>query len=149
MKDDNIHSKKTVYYLCKDGGIVTSKDLERAFYITTGLNASLNPREYSQYRDDCFGKSIHETIKPDVKLLLRKKGKFGAMLFYQEENNCSIRDARTAIEKIIIEEKERLGDRNCKNCKNYKNLLSSPDNKQCKDCKIDFLDCPSNWQSSQ
>ena len=92
-----------VYYLDYDGNPITSAELERAFFITTGKYPHENKREFWKFRDRCFGKSIRQTIPADVDDFVRRGWTLHAVKLYRELNDCTLREAKDAIDTKMIE----------------------------------------------
>jgi ribosomal protein L7/L12 len=93
-----------VYYETMYGDIITSDDLEKAFFIVTGAypNESKNTeKEFWNFREKCFGKSIKQVVIPSVDLFLRSGKKLMAIKFYKDWYNCGLREAKESIERMI------------------------------------------------
>jgi hypothetical protein len=93
-----------VYYETMYGDIITSDDLERAFFIVTGTycnESKKTEKEFWKFREKCFGKSIKQTIKPSVDFFLRSGNKLMAIKFYRNLYNCGLREAKDAIDNMI------------------------------------------------
>lgn len=93
-----------VYYETFYGDIITSDDLEKAFFIATGTycnESKKTEKEFWKFREKCFGKSIKQTIKPSVDFFLRSGRKLMAIKFYRNLYNCGLREAKDAIDSWI------------------------------------------------
>ena len=91
----------TIYYMGKDGGIITSDDLKKSFYITTGKSHFDDKKGFWKFRERCFGKSISYTVQPSVEFFLNHNCYVQAVRYYKETNGCSLIDAKHAIDGMI------------------------------------------------
>lgn len=93
-----------VYYETLHGDIITSDDLEKAFFIVTGTyrnESKKTKKEFWKFREKCFGKSIKQTIKPSVDFFLKSGRKLMAIKFYRNLYSCGLREAKDAIDNMI------------------------------------------------
>ncbi len=105
----------TIYYETFYDDIITSDDLEKAFFIVTGTyrnESKKTEKEFWKFREKCFGKSIKQTINPSVDFFLRSGRKLMAIKFYRNLYNCGLREAKESIESMI------------ENNENYKNVFT-------------------------
>lgn len=94
---------KTLYYKNNRGDIIDSDKIEQAFYIVSGKHRYEDEPGYLRFLYKLLGKSIVAIAKPDVQSLLAGNSKIMAIKLYREENNCSLLDAKEAVEKMIAE----------------------------------------------
>lgn len=94
-----------VFYRTYDGDILTSEDLEKSFYIITGLKHFDYPEKFWKFREKCFGKSIKETIPSDIEYLCKEGYRLYAIKLFREQNNCSLMDAKNIIDKYCKDHK--------------------------------------------
>lgn len=94
-----------VYYLCYNEDIITSYDLEKAFFIVTGKDPEKFEKDFWKFREKCFGKSIKCTIKPTIEYFCKNGYRIQAVKFYKELNNCSLKEAKDFIDKYCEENK--------------------------------------------
>lgn len=94
-----------VYYMDCTDNLLTSRDLELAFFVATGKTAQFDKRGFWKFREKCFGKSIKKTIPADVDDFVRHGWKFEAIKLYRELNDCTLREAKEAIDAKFEEAK--------------------------------------------
>ena len=87
-----------VIYRTYGNTLITSKNLEDAFYITTGHKHFEHPKEFWKFRENCFGKSIKETVPSDIDFLCKEGYRFLAVKLFSEQNNCGFLDAKKVID---------------------------------------------------
>ena len=94
-----------VFYRTYKNTFITSKDLEDAFYITTGHEYFDYPKEFWKFRENCFGKSIKETVQQSIEVFCRNGHRIQAIKFYKESNNCSFVEAKKFIDDYCKQHK--------------------------------------------
>ena len=94
-----------VYYLTYTGDIITSYDLEKAFFIVTGKDPEKNKKDFWKFRESCFGKSIKETVQASIEVFCRNGHRVQAIKFYKELNNCSFIEAKKFIDDYCKQHK--------------------------------------------
>ena len=94
-----------VYYLTHNQEIITSYDLEKAFFIVTGKDPEESKKEFWKFRDKCFGKSIKCTIYPSLEFFCKNGHRILAIKYYREIYNCSLKEAKEAVDKYCKEHK--------------------------------------------
>jgi hypothetical protein len=85
-----------VFYRTYENTLITSKNLEEAFYIITGHKHFDYPKEFRKFRENCFGKSIKETVPSDIDFLCKEGYRILAMKLFSEQNDCNLLDAKKA-----------------------------------------------------
>lgn len=75
-------------------------DIERAFYITFGKHRSDSESEYLRYLYSLFGKSIKKAVRLSVEDLLHRGHKIMAIKLYRDINNCSLAEAKNAVDRM-------------------------------------------------
>ena len=96
-----------ILYKAKNGRLYKRYQLEEAFLITTGQLASENEREFMLWLNSIWGKWIVEAIRPEslsVEKLLCTGNKILAITVYKEKNNCTLMEAKLAIDKMVMGE---------------------------------------------
>lgn len=95
-----------VYYLgYNHDNLITSSDLERAFFIVTGKYREDDEKGFWKFRERCFGRSIKETISPSIEWFLENGYVVAAVKYYRDMNNCTLMDAKKAIDTLIEKRK--------------------------------------------
>ena len=92
---------ETVYYMGKDGRIITSDDLKKSFYICTGKSYLEDKKSFWKFREKCFGKSISYTVKPSVEFFVENNYYVQAIKYYRDLNNCTVVEAKHAIDEMV------------------------------------------------
>ena len=92
-----------VYYLTHNQEIITSYDLEKAFFIVTGKDPETNEKEFWKFRERCFGKSIKCTVNPTVENFCKDGHRIPAVRLYKELHNCSFKEAKEYVDKYCEE----------------------------------------------
>lgn len=96
-----------VYYLGYNGELITSDQLEKAFYLYTGKDANdeLYYKDFWKFREHCFGKSIKETIRPNMEWFLKNNYIVAAIKYYRDMNGGTLMDAKKAVDTLIEKRK--------------------------------------------
>ena len=97
-----------IYYIgYNNNNIITSDDIEKAFYIYTGKDAkdNLYAKDFWKFREHCFGKSIKETINPNMEWFINNGYYVAAVRYYHDMNGGTLADAKKAIDTIIEKRK--------------------------------------------
>ena len=87
-----------VYYLTHNQEIITSYDLEKAFFIVTGKDPEKYEKEFWKFRERCFGKSIKCTIEPTIEYFCKHAHRIQAVKLYRDMNNCSLKEAKDFVD---------------------------------------------------
>ena len=95
--------KKKIYYRSFNGDMLDIYDIEKAFYISTGKRAFLFESEFLRFLSDCFGRSIKSYCSPSVRELVEMGEKVKAISLYRDENECSLLDAKKAVDIMCSE----------------------------------------------
>ncbi len=80
--------------------------MERAFYISTGYDPYNHEGKFLKFLFDCFGKSIQYYCTPSVQDLVNMGEKVKAIKMYREENNCTLVEAKNAVDNMCSDAKE-------------------------------------------
>ena len=90
-----------MYYLLVTGRIVTERDLRTAYEICTGSVPGIHPGHYEEWIHSVHGiiRSIPKN-EISVKQLLRGNCKVEAIKLYRDIHNCSLREAKEAVDKM-------------------------------------------------
>lgn len=107
-----------LYYIMRNGELVTQFEVQRSYYISTGHKHYLYYGEYVRWLNNLFGKSIKGYIaNPSVEYLAMHDKKVRAVMQYRREHNyCSIDEAKKAVESIINDIKFSLIEEEYNNC---------------------------------
>lgn len=98
-----------MYYLLITGRIVTERDLRTAYEICIGSVPGIHPGHYEEWMHSVHG-IIRSIPKNEISVAQLVKGhcKVEATLLYRELHNCTLREAKEAVDNI---EKEMLSER--------------------------------------
>lgn len=103
--------KVNLYYKLANGNWVSRYDIEMAFYISTGAKYTTGGKEFIRWLFPLLGESILAVKKADdsefIAELLKSRQKIMAMKVYKDLHDCTLKEAREAIERMI--ENEDLG----------------------------------------
>lgn len=86
-----------VFYEGYNGVIYEKDEVARAFYLSTGISPENEP-EFMKWLYKVFGKSIKCAFSSSPRELFDKGRRVLAIKLYREENNCSLIEARKAID---------------------------------------------------
>lgn len=89
---------KTRYYLTKYNEIVTSKDVVKAWCLLTGKIIDNEDDEFEIAMKNM--KAISAVIDPTYETLIKHNSEVLAVAKYREDNNCSLKEAKEAIDKL-------------------------------------------------
>lgn len=92
---------KTRYYITKDNRLVTSNDVIKSWYLLTGIQITTEDEETAVIFNKMNG--ITSEVIPSYETLLKHDAKVLAVAKYREDNDCSLREAQEAIDKIEFE----------------------------------------------
>ena len=94
-----------LYYKLANGNWVDRYDIERAFYISTGAKYTTGSKEFVRWLFSLLGESVLAVKRADdPKLfaeLLKSGQKVMAMKVYKDIHNCTLKEARDTIERMI------------------------------------------------
>ena len=97
--------KMNLYYKLANGNWVDRYDIEGVFYISTGAKYTTDGKEFVRWLFPLLGKSILEVKKADdpelIAELLKSRQKIRAMKVYKDIHNCTLKEARDTIERMI------------------------------------------------
>lgn len=94
-----------LYYKLANGNWVDRYDIERAFYISTGAKYTTDSKEFVRWLFPLLGESVLAVKRADdPKLfaeLLKSGQKVMAMKVYKDIHNCTLKESRDTIERMI------------------------------------------------
>lgn len=94
-----------LYYKLANGNWVDRYDIERAFYISTGAKYTTDSKEFVRWLFPLLGESVLAVKRADdPKLfaeLLKSGQKIMAMKVYKDIHNCTLKESRDTIERMI------------------------------------------------
>ena len=94
-----------LYYKLANGIWVDRYEIEMAFYISTGAKYTTGGKEFVCWLFPLLGKSILAVKKADdpelIAELLKSRQKIRAMNVYKDIHNCTLKEAREAIERMM------------------------------------------------
>ena len=94
-----------LYYKLANGNWVDRYDIERAFYISTGAKYTTDSKEFVRWLFSLLGESVLAVKRADdpkfVAELLKSGQKVMAMKVYKDIHNCTLKEARDTIERMI------------------------------------------------
>lgn len=97
-----------MYYKLANGFWVDRDDIKQAFYISTGRKYSTDSKEFVRWLFPLLGKSIVSVKRSDdpelITELLNCGQKVFAMKVYKDIHDCTLKEARDAIERMIADE---------------------------------------------
>lgn len=102
----------TIFYQDQNGIIFDSSEVRHAFRTLTGRkdlefdrhkDKDVNTAEYVQFLDKLLTDRKAYVIKPTVELLLSTGKTISAYRLYMDENKCSLKEARDAVQKRMKE----------------------------------------------
>ena len=100
--------KMNLYYKLANGNWVDRYDIEMAFYISTGAKYATDGKKFVYWLFPLLGESILAVKKADDPELIAELSKSGqkirAMKVYKDLHNCTLTEAREAIERMIKNE---------------------------------------------
>lgn len=89
-----------IFYFGTNGRVYDEQDVERAFYIATGMYKDEHKLEYYEFLKSILGVSIGAVKTASVEELVEHGCNVKAIKLYREENGCSLREAKSAVEKM-------------------------------------------------
>lgn len=97
-----------LYYKLANGNWVDRYDIEMAFYISTGAKYATDGKKFVRWLFPLLGESIIAVKKADdpklIEELLKSRQKIMAMKVYKDIHDCTLKEAREAIERMIKNE---------------------------------------------
>ena len=97
--------KMNIYYKLANGNWVSRYDIEMAFYISTGAKYATDGKKFVCWLFPLLGESILAVKKADdpelIAELLKSRQKIRAMKVYKDLHNCTLTEARDAIERMM------------------------------------------------
>lgn len=94
-----------LYYKLANGNWVSRYDIEMAFYISTGAKYATDSKEFVCWLFPLLGESILAVKKADdpklIAELLKSRQKVRAMKVYKDLHDCTLKEAREAIERML------------------------------------------------
>lgn len=94
-----------LYYKLANGNWVDRYDIERAFYISTGAKYTTDSKKFVRWLFSLLGESVLAVKRADdpklVAELLKSGQKVMAMKVYKDIHNCTLKEARDTIERMI------------------------------------------------
>ena len=90
-----------MYYLLTTGRIITERDLHTAYEICNGSVPGVHPGHYEKWIHEIYGivRSIPKE-EMDVEQLLEGGCYAEAVKMYRDDNKCTLREAKEAIDKM-------------------------------------------------
>ena len=95
-----------LYYTLRNGSVVPEYSVHQAFEIYTGKSYYEDSKGYSKWIHSLLGKSIVKVMKErelDVEQLVRSKNIIAAVRAYRTKHDCTLIEAKEAIDKIRAE----------------------------------------------
>ena len=95
-----------LYYQLRNGNIVSKYDVEKAFEICTGETYTYDSAEYSKWLFSMLGNSIIKAMREtevDMMQFLKGNNIVAAVRLYRDSHDCTIREAKEAVDKIRAE----------------------------------------------
>lgn len=93
--------EKIVYYKNRDGKLLNSHDVERAFWVVTGNYRWQDEVGYLKFLYDLLGKTIVAVANPSVEGFIAKGESFAAIRLYRDQHGCSLTEAKQAVDDMI------------------------------------------------
>ena len=94
-----------LYYKLANGNWVDRYEIEMAFYISTGAKYTTDSKEFVRWLFSLLGESVLAVKKADdpklIEELLKSRQKIRAMKVYKDIHNCTLAEARDAIERMM------------------------------------------------
>lgn len=93
----------TKFFKMKSGILITEREIQLAYEITHGEKPSENPDAYTKFlRNDCAIVSIiTDEAMMTVEDFIRGGATLHAIKCYREEHNCSLKEAKDAIDAMV------------------------------------------------
>ncbi|MBQ4187432.1 MAG: hypothetical protein II642_06080 [Firmicutes bacterium] len=89
-----------IFYFGKNGCVYDEFDIDRAFYISTGMRKNEHKLEYYEFIHSIVGVSIDAVKSASVEELVERGYTVKAVKLYREKNCCSLAEAKSAVDKI-------------------------------------------------
>lgn len=92
-----------LYYTLRNGKIVSEYDVQKAFEICTGETFHYDSKAYSNWLYSMLGKSITRAMNEkeiDIIQFIKGENILGAIRLYREIHNCTLREAKDAIDAM-------------------------------------------------
>ena len=92
-----------MYFLLTTGRIVTEREMQTAYEVVHGAKASVHPMHYKEWLQNVPGiDKVLVADKVTVEMLVKGDCIVEAVLIYKRKHNCTLREAKTEIDKIKI-----------------------------------------------
>lgn len=94
----------SVIYKCNDSKYLTEYDVERAYTIVTGKYRFKNENDYFKWLKSIWGNYIVTALNPNKIVVDRTfaiHNKVMAVKVYREQHNCTLREAKDAVDALI------------------------------------------------
>ena len=88
---------KNVFYEGYNGSVYERDELEKAFYLATGISAK-NEAAFMKWLNVVFGKSIKRAFRGTPRELFNMGYRVKAIKLYRDENECSLVDAKKIVD---------------------------------------------------
>lgn len=92
---------KIVYYKNRNGKLLDSRDVERAFWVVTGNYRFQDEVGYLKFLYDLLGKTIVSVANPTVESYIATGQSFHAIRLYRDQHGCSVSEAKRAVDDMI------------------------------------------------
>ena len=92
-----------LYYQLRNGNIVADYELYKAFEICTGMTYHHDSVAYSKWLYSLLGNSIVKAMTEseiDMMQFIKSNNIIAAVRLYRKVNDCTLREAKDAIDKI-------------------------------------------------
>ena len=93
--------KVDVFYVGYNKKVYSTRDMENAFYITTGLERMENEPMYLKFLYFSFGDSIKSYFPGTLENFLKYDCKLRAIIAYREKYQCSLVEARDTVNWLL------------------------------------------------
>lgn len=94
------------FYKLADGTITREFNLSQAFLITTGIRSFAEPAFYSKFLKGLQNSGYVVEYKPTIEELVANHQFAYALALYRDQHNCTLSEAKIAIDKMREQKKE-------------------------------------------
>lgn len=93
-----------MYFLLTTGRIVTEREMQTAYEIVHGAKASVHPMHYKEWTQNVHGvDKVLVAEKVTIEMLVKGDCIVEATLQYKRKHNCTLREAKTEIDKLAMQ----------------------------------------------
>ena len=92
-----------LYYQLRNGNIVHEYEVHKAFEICTGETYHYDSKAYSKWLYSMLGNSITKAMREtevNIAQFLKGNNVVAAVRLYRDQHNCTLREAKDAIDEI-------------------------------------------------